>query len=97
MPLVFSIVNRLRTALLYGRAGRLTAVFGDFWPARAVFGQEGGRKWGEGTLSEWLTAYRTNVTLLNIIWSTNSKQTVTPGLGRIVALYHRSSTLYQLH
>ena len=41
-----------------------------------IFGQEGGRKWGEGTLSEWLTAYATNFTLLNIIWSTSSKQTV---------------------
>ena len=41
-----------------------------------IFGQQGGAKWGEATLSEWVVMYKTNVTLLNIIWSTSSKQTV---------------------
>ena len=41
-----------------------------------LFGQQGGKKWGEGTLTEWLEAYKTNVSLLNVIWSTSSKQTI---------------------
>eukprot|EP01052_Picozoa_sp_SAG31_P009671 SAG31_NODE_513_length_14715_cov_22.844554_2_plen_126_part_00 len=35
-----------------------------------LFGQESGAKWGEATLAAWAAAYATNVTLLNIIWST---------------------------
>ena len=42
-----------------------------------VFGQEGGRKWGEGCLFQWLEMYKTNVTIIRVNWSTNSKSTVT--------------------
>ena len=33
-----------------------------------VFGQEGGRKWGEGCLTQWLEMYKTNVTILRVNW-----------------------------
>ena len=36
MALVFPTVNRLRTALLYGRAGRLAAKNGGFWPGQGT-------------------------------------------------------------
>ena len=33
-----------------------------------VFGQEGGRKWGEGCLTQWIEMYKTNVTILRVNW-----------------------------
>jgi hypothetical protein len=33
-----------------------------------VFGQEGGRKWGEGCLVQWLEMYKTNVTIIRVNW-----------------------------
>jgi len=41
-----------------------------------VFGQKGGTKWGEPCLGQWVAMYATNVTLLNIVWRTSSRQTV---------------------
>ena len=38
-------------------------------------GQPG--KWGDGCLGQWLEMYQTNVTLLKIVWRTDSKKTVT--------------------
>jgi hypothetical protein len=40
--LAFPAVNRVCVAVLYGRAGRLTAVFDVFLPARAVGEEDGG-------------------------------------------------------
>ena len=33
-----------------------------------LFGQEGGRKWGEGCLVQWLEMYKTNVTIIRVNW-----------------------------
>ena len=33
-----------------------------------IFGQEGGRKWGEGCLVQWLEMYKTNVTIIRVNW-----------------------------
>ena len=33
-----------------------------------VFQQEGGRKWGEGCLTQWIEMYKTNVTILRVNW-----------------------------
>ena len=41
--LAFSIANRFCMALLYGRAGRLTALFGVFRPGQAGAAHESGR------------------------------------------------------
>ena len=42
-----------------------------------LFGQTGGRKWGEGCLVTWLEMYKTNFSLIRVNWTTNSKNTVT--------------------
>ena len=42
-----------------------------------LFGQTGGRKWGEGCLVTWLEMYKTNFSIIRVNWSTNSKNTVT--------------------
>ena len=39
-----------------------------------IFGQPG--RWGEACLDAWLSMYETNVTLLKIVWRTDSKKTV---------------------
>jgi hypothetical protein len=33
-----------------------------------LFGQEGGRKWGEGCLVQWLEMYKTNVSIMRVNW-----------------------------
>ena len=42
-----------------------------------LFGQQGGGKWGEPCLASWVAMYEHNITLLKIVWRTESRQTVT--------------------
>ena len=51
-PLAFSYVHRFSMALLYGRAGRLTAKNGGFRPGQYLEAERGGRGAVEGAEEE---------------------------------------------